>query len=68
MAGQIKQMIDSIVEQRAGGNPTIALTTKAKLVLKGVNPNSYNETSRDDPVILAMVRKIAADFGVKVLT
>ena len=65
MAGQIKQMVDSIVEQRANGNPTIALTTKAKLVLKGVNPGSFCETSPDDPVIIAKIRKIAADFGVQ---
>jgi len=66
MAGQIKQMVDSIVEQRANGNPTIALTTKAKLVLKGVNPGSFSETSPDDPVIIARLKKIAADFGVQV--
>ena len=65
MAGKIKQMIDSVVEQRANGNPTIALTTKAKLVLKGVNPGSFSETSPDDPVTIAKLKKIAADFGVQ---
>jgi hypothetical protein len=65
MAGQIKQMIDSIVEQRAKGNPTIALTTKAKLVLKGVNPGSFSEASPDDPIIIAKIERIAGDFGVK---
>jgi hypothetical protein len=66
MAGQIKQMIDSIVEQRAKGNPTIALTTKAKLVLKGVNPDCFHETSPDDPAVVARIRTIAADFGVSI--
>jgi hypothetical protein len=66
MAGQIKQMIDTIVNQRAKGNPTIALTTKAKLVLKGVNPGSFSDVSPDDPVVVAKVRAIAADFGVQV--
>ena len=65
MAGQIKQLIDAIVKQRANGNPTIELTTKAKLVLKGVNPGSFSETSPDDPVIIARIRKIAVDFGVQ---
>jgi len=66
MAGQIKQLIDSIVEQRARGKPTIALTTKAKLVLKGINPGSFSEVSPDDPLIIAKIKKIAVDFGVNV--
>ena len=65
VAGQIKRMIDSIVEQRAKGNPTIALTTKAKLVLKGVNPGSFNDASPDDPMLVARLKAIAADFGVQ---
>ena len=65
MAGQIKRMIDSIVDQRAKGNPTIALTTKAKLVLKGVNPGSFNDASPDDPMLVARLKAIAADFGVQ---
>jgi hypothetical protein len=67
MAGQIKQMIDSIVDQRAKGNLTIALTTKAKLVLKGVNPSAFDETSPDDPEVVARIRTIAADFGLCLL-
>ena len=66
MAGLIKLMIDSIIQQRAKGNPTIALTTKAKLVLKGVTPDSFTETSPDDPEIIARVKAIAAEFGVQV--
>jgi hypothetical protein len=66
MAGQIKQMIDSIVDQRAKGNLTIALTTKAKIVLKGVNPSAFDENSPDDPAVIARIRMIAADFGLRV--
>lgn len=65
MAGQIKRLIDLIVAQRAKGNPTIALTTKAKLVLKGVNPNSFGDTSPDDPALLVRLKNIAADLGVR---
>jgi hypothetical protein len=65
MAGHIKQMIDAIVEQRARGNSTIALTTKAKLVLKGVDPSAYHEQSFDDPLVEARIRGIASDLGVR---
>ena len=61
MAGVIKRMIDSIVEQRAEGNATIALTVQTKLVLKGVNPDKFNASSPDDPAVIAKLRTIAAE-------
>jgi hypothetical protein len=66
MAGQIRHMIDSIIEQRGRGNPTLALTTKTKLVLKGFNPDSFDDNSVDDPAVIMQVRVIAAAMGVKV--
>ena len=64
MAGLIKRLIDSIIEQRAKGNPVIVETTKAKLILKGVNPEKFNCASTDDPGVEARVRAIAAQLGV----
>lgn len=66
MAGQIKHMLDSIITQRAKGNSTIVLTTKTKLIIKGVNPDHFSSTSEDDPVVIAKVRTIAAELGVAV--
>lgn len=57
-------MIDTIIAQRAKGNPTIELTTKTKMILKGVNPDRYTNTSEDDPVAIGKLRKIAAELGV----
>jgi hypothetical protein len=42
LAGKIKEMIDTIIQERAKGNPAIAEMTKAKFILKGVNPNKCN--------------------------
>ena len=66
MAGNIKRMIDRIVEQRAKGNLVIVDTTKAKLIFKGVNPEKFTSTSVDDPRIEAKLRDIAADMGVSI--
>ena len=66
MAGQIRHMLDAIIEQRAKGSPTVALTTKTKLVLKGINPDRFSDASDDDPAIMAKVRAIATEFGVVV--
>lgn len=66
MAGQIKGMIDTIIEKRSRGNPTIALTTKTKFILKGINPDRFGQGSPDDGAIMAKVRAIGAEMGVSV--
>lgn len=59
-------MLDAIVAQRSKGSPTLAMTTKTKLILKGVNPDRYNSMSPDDPGVMARVRAIAAELGTSV--
>lgn len=65
MPGQIKQLLDSIVQQRAKGNPTLLMTTRTKLILKGLNPDAFTASSPDDPVLVAKVRALAAELGVQ---
>jgi len=64
MAGQIKKMLDLIIEERSQGNRTVALTTKTKLVMRGIHPDKYDSASEDDPKILAKIGEIANEFGV----
>ena len=64
MAGQIKKMLDQIIETRSQGELIIALTTRTKLVLKGINPDNYGSDSKDDPEIIARVKEIARELGV----
>ena len=66
MAGTIKTMIDAITAARSKGNPTIAMTTKTKFILKGVNPDRFNATSPDDPAVIAKVKAIGAEMGISV--
>ncbi|HWQ68268.1 MAG TPA: hypothetical protein VN372_15545 [Methanospirillum sp.] len=66
MAGKIQALIDEIIEIRSHGNPGLASTTKAKLLLKGIDPNKYNSQSPDDPVIIAKVRQCAQEMGIEV--
>jgi hypothetical protein len=66
VAGKIKLMIDKIIEQRSKGNETIRNITKAKLMLKGVNPDGYSIISEDDPQVIARLVQIAGEMGVKI--
>jgi hypothetical protein len=66
MAGLIKGMIDSIVEQRAKGNAVVVMTTRTKLALKGVNPDRFNANSPDDAAIIKKLKAIAQELGVQI--
>ena len=64
LAGQIKYMLDTIIDQRSKGVAAIAYGTKTKLILKGLNPDRFNAASPDDPAIVAKVRAVAQELGI----
>lgn len=66
MAGQIKQMIDTILERRCKGNPVLISTTSTKLILKGIDPAKFSSSSNDDPAVIAKIRTIAAEMGITI--
>lgn len=57
-------MIDTIIEKRSNGNPTIVNTTRVKLRLKGISPDDYTKTSEDDPIVIEKLKSIAKEFGI----
>lgn len=57
-------MITQIIAQRSQGNPTLASTTKTKLILKGLNPDRFNPTSPDDPAVIQKAVTVAAEMGI----
>ncbi len=63
MAGKIKKMIDIIIQDRSHGNPAIAEMTKAKLLLKGINPKKFTSTSPDDPIIIENLLSISKQLN-----
>jgi hypothetical protein len=63
MAGKIRQMIDSVIAQRAMGNPMLEKIIKTKLILKGVNPNKYTLQSDDDPLVLEKIERMLTELG-----
>lgn len=63
MAGQIRTMIDQIIEAKSHGNPAIAGATKTKLILKGIKPDAFDRSSPDDPAIMAKLRDFAKELG-----
>jgi hypothetical protein len=62
--GKTRQIIDRIISARSGGNPYIAKNVKTKLMLKGINPDSYFNDTPDDDKMLAELRAMASKMGV----
>jgi hypothetical protein len=62
MAGKIKQMIDSIINQRAKDNPMLVGVIKSKLMLKGIDPNKFTSASVDDPAIIAKLETVMKEM------
>ena len=66
MAGKIKKMMDDIISIKSGGHPTLMITTKTKLILKGLNPDKYDANSSDTPDIMRKVMLAAQEMGVSI--
>ena len=66
MSGQIKKMIDRIIEEKAHGNQTLINITRTKLILKGISTDKFDRYSEDNREIIAKLRDVAGELGVKV--
>ncbi len=64
MPGKIKQLIDTIITDRANGNKLVIHLTRAKLMLKGIDPDIYSETSEDYPNVIRQLKSLAQEIGV----
>jgi hypothetical protein len=62
--GKTRQIIDRIIASRSGGNPIVAKNIKTKLILKGIDPDSYYDDTLDNPKTLDKLRQMAAGMGV----
>ncbi len=63
MAGKIKVMIEELIQVRTKGNPHMIAPLKIKLIMKGIDPEIYNEASEDNPVVIQRLQNIAKAMG-----
>ncbi|HTP63787.1 MAG TPA: hypothetical protein VMJ66_00235 [Geobacteraceae bacterium] len=62
MAGKIKQMIDTIITQRAKDNAMLAGIIKTKLMLKGIDPGKFTAQSPDDPAVIGKLEALIKEL------
>ena len=58
MAGKVKEMIDTIINQRTKDNPMLVGVIKTKLMLKGIDTNKFTAHSEDNPAIIAKLEAL----------
>lgn len=64
MAGRIKQMIDTLIEQESKGEPRLVNITRTKLIVRGIHPEKYSAQSEDDPIIIRQLEKMIRLTGI----
>jgi hypothetical protein len=63
MAGRVKQLIDELIELRAGGNAGVVHFMRAHLMLNGIDPSRYTESSPDDSQKERRLEEMIGDFS-----
>jgi hypothetical protein len=66
MAGDVKRILDKIIQTRSAGNPALVNTTKTKLILKGLDPDKFSSSSSDTPDLIAKAKSVAAELGIAI--
>lgn len=63
MAGKVKELIDRLIELRTKGDRGLVAPVKIKLIMKGVDPDLFDATSADNPMVIQRVITIAKEMG-----
>jgi len=61
MAGRVHRLIQQLIDVRGAG-PSSLHFLRAHLVLSGINPDDYTETTRDETHKVLLLEKMLADF------
>ncbi len=63
--GQMKNLIDQIIKEKALGDSFQELNIQMKLMLKGIPVKTIDETTPNDPEMLQLIYAAARDFNVQ---
>ena len=63
MAGKIKHLIERLIELRTKGDRGLVAPVKIKLIMKGVDPDLFDDSSPDNPMVIQRVITIAKEMG-----
>jgi len=64
MIGTVKHMIEELISQKAAGDKFIENSIRVKLILKGIDIDSYTDSSRDSEEDTLRVKEAAEEYGI----
>ena len=62
MAGRVHKLIEELVKLRSGGGSGTDHFVRAHLMLNGIDPSQFDETSVDDPNVVAKLQAMIDSF------
>jgi len=63
--GKIKRLIDNLIQQRSKGDNFLVMSTKFKLLVKGIDVDKITENTNDDPDIINKIYEVAQQLNIK---
>ena len=56
-------MIDKLIMLRTKGDSGLIAPVKIKLIMKGIDPDTFNEASPDNPAMIHRIVSVAKEMG-----
>jgi hypothetical protein len=62
---KVKQMVDDLIRIRSNGKEAIAINTRIKLLMKGIDAKNITENTPDDPQMIKKILQVADEFKIQ---
>ncbi len=63
--GKTKHLVDELIAKRSKGIEALAINTRMKLLMKGIDSKKINEETPDDEKVLQKIYDLALEFNIK---
>ncbi len=63
--GKTKQLVDDLISKRSKGVEALAINTRMKLLMKGIDAKKITHETPDDDMILQKIYQLATEFNIK---
>ena len=64
--GRVRRLIDRYLDLRSQGNETLLPFLRSHLILKGIRPDEWDDTTTDDPATIALLERLLEELDVRV--
>ena len=62
--GKTKQLVDELINKRSKGVEALAINTRIKLLMKGIDAKKITEETPDDEKVIEKIYQLASEFNI----